>query len=72
MKYFHCYVEFTKSDILLSGAAAVILSSVIFLACKATESLRTIRDVLCVVSKVLDDRLSIKELDAVNYFELLD
>jgi len=67
MKYFHTYVGFTGMDNSeLDTKSAILLTSIIFLSCKANESLRSIRDVFNVVSKGIESNLSAKDLDTVK------
>lgn len=67
MKYFHTYIGFTSiDDAEFKSKAPINLTSMIFLACKANESLRSIRDVFNVVTKVIDCTMTAKDLDTVT------
>jgi len=67
MKYFHTYINFTGIDNSeFESKSAKHLTSILFLACKANESLRSIRDVFNVVTKVIKCDLTATDLDTVT------
>ena len=65
--YLHKYVQFTGAkEYNAIAPSPVLITALVFLACKATEQLRTIRDVFNVISRVLDESITAKDLDAVR------
>lgn len=67
LMYLHKYVKFTGVEVYNSTVQSpVLITALVFLACKATEQLRTIRDVFNVISRVLDESITAKDLDVVR------
>lgn len=65
--YLHKYVKFAGAkEYNATVQSPVLITALVFLACKATEQLRTIRDVFNVISRVLDESITAKDLDAVR------
>ena len=67
LMYLHKYVKFAGVTVYnATELSPVLITALVFLACKATEQLRTIRDVFNVVSRVFDESITAQELDAVR------
>ena len=69
MSYLHKYQKVVGTA--LDDAAEdmnILYIAAIFLGCKTTENLRSMRDIYNIVTKTMDDTISLSDLDKVYSF----
>ena len=69
MTYLHRYEQlYETKEAELNLENKILCVAVIFLGCKTTENLRSIRDVFNVVFRTADEHITVMELDKVSLF----